>query len=161
LPLWRREPPTPAELANLEELKQRLSGLREQGAPEETIREVNRLTRRAALDLNIARQRSQGTHLGIELQGIRIGSTALVGIPVEPFAEIGAQVKAQSPFSTTFFSGYTNGVTAYLPTSEAYEEGGYEVWITPFARESAAMVVDEAAGLLNELWAASRGASPS
>jgi neutral ceramidase len=159
LPLWRREPPTPAELANLEELKQRLAGLREEGAPEEAIREVNRLTRRAALDLNIARQRSQGTHLGIELQGIRIGSTALVGIPVEPFAEIGAQVKAQSPFSTTFFSGYTNGVNAYLPISEAYDEGGYEVWMTPFARESAAMVVDEAAGLLNELWATSRGAS--
>jgi neutral ceramidase len=40
------------------------------------------------------------------------------------------QVKAGSPFATTFYSGYTNGVNAYLPVAEAYAEGGYEVWNT-------------------------------
>ena len=48
-----------------------------------------------------------GETLPIEIQAIRIGACALVGIPVEPFAAIGVQVKALSPFATTFFSGVT------------------------------------------------------
>jgi hypothetical protein len=151
LPLWRREPPTASDLAHLENLKQRLAELRGQGAPADQIREANRLARRATLDLKIARQRSQGTHVAIELQAIRLGATALVGIPAEPFAEIGAQVKARSPFATTFFSGYTNGMTAYMPVPEAYDEGGYEVWMTPFAPEAATIVVEESITMLNEL----------
>ena len=151
LPLWHREPPTPQEIAHLEELKQQLASLRSQGAPAEQIREANRLARRATLGLKIARQRSQGADVAIELQVIRLGTTALVGIPAEPFAEIGARVKERSPFATTFFSGYTNGMTAYLPVPEAYDEGGYEVWMTPFAPEAASIVVEESVTLLNEL----------
>jgi hypothetical protein len=151
LPLWRREPATAQELSHLEDLKQRLADLRTQGAPAEEIREANRLTRRATLDLKIARQRSQGTHVEIELQAMRLGSTALLGIPAEPFAEIGVQIKARSPFVTTFFSGYTNGMTAYMPTAEAYDEGGYEVWMTPFAPEASGIVVEESVNVLNEL----------
>jgi hypothetical protein len=60
-------------------------------------------------------------------------------------------VKDRSPFSTTFFSGYTNGVNGYLPIAQAYEEGGYEVWMTPFAPEAARIVVEKSVALLNEL----------
>lgn len=45
--------------------------------------------RRASLNLNVNKKRSAGTELPIEVQAIRLGNTALVGIPVEPFAEIG------------------------------------------------------------------------
>jgi len=151
LPLWHREPPTTQEMAHVEDLKQRLAILRSQGAPAEQIREANRLARRANLGLQIARQRSQGADVAIELQVIRLGTTALVGIPAEPFAEIGARVKERSPFATTFFSGYTNGMTAYLPVPAAYDQGGYEVWMTPFAPEAAGLVVEESVTLLNEI----------
>jgi neutral ceramidase len=151
LPLWRREPPTAQELSHVEDLKQQLADLRTRGAPAEEVREANRLARRASLDLKIARQRSQGTHVEIELQAMRLGSTALLGIPAEPFAEIGARIKARSPFATTFFSGYTNGMTAYMPIAEAYDEGGYEVWMTPFAPEASGIVVEESLKVLNEL----------
>lgn len=151
LPLWHREPPTTQEITHLEDLKQQLASLRSQDAPAEQIREANRLARRATLGLKIALQRSQGADVAIELQVIRLGTTALVGIPAEPFAEIGARVKERSPFVTTFFSGYTNGMTAYMPVPEAYDEGGYEVWMTPFAPEAASIVVKESVTLLNEL----------
>jgi hypothetical protein len=151
LPLWHREPPTAQELTNLEDVKKRLASLRAGGAPADEIRAANRLARRATLELKIFWQRSQGTHVEIELQAMRLGSTALVGIPAEPFAEIGAQVKARSPFATTFFSGYTNGMTAYMSIPEAYDEGGYEVWMTPFAPEASGIVVEESVKLLNEL----------
>jgi neutral ceramidase len=150
LPLWQRHPPTAEELAHLEALKQNLAALRQRGAPPDEIREANRLARRATLDLFVAQQRSQGSSLTIEVQAMRIGACALVGIPVEPFAAIGAQVKALSPFATTFFSGYTNGVEMYLPTADAYP-AGYEVWMTPFAPEAAGLTVEESLALLSEL----------
>ena len=52
---------------------------------------------------------------------------------------------------TTFFSGYSNGVHNYMPVSSAYEEGGYEVWMTPFAPEAAGITVEKSLELLREL----------
>jgi hypothetical protein len=150
MPLWQRHPPTDEELAHLEQLTHNLAELRARGAAEAEIREANRLVRRARLDLFVARRRSQGETLEVEIQAIQIGACALVGIPVEPFAAIGTQVKALSPFTTTFFSGYTNGVEMYMPTADAYPEG-YEVWMTPFAPEAAGLTVEESLALLGEL----------
>jgi hypothetical protein len=151
LPVWKRNPPTNADVAHVEDVKRRLAQLRVQGAAADEIREANRLARRAILDLYITHRRSQSDRIGVEFQAIRLGPTALVGIPVEPFAEIGREVKALSPFATTFFSGYTNGAEAYLPTARAYEEGGYEVWMTPFAPEAAEITVKESLSLLQQL----------
>jgi hypothetical protein len=151
LPVWRREPPTSTEIAHLLELERNLAQLRARGAPEAQIREANRLARRATLDLRIAEQRSQGAELELEFQAIRMGPVALIGIPVEPFAEIGAAVKQASPFATTFYSGYTNGVHNYLPTRSAYDEGGYEVWMTPFSPDAAEITVTRSLELLHEI----------
>lgn len=151
LPLWKRGPVTEAEIAHLEDLKRNLAGLRASGAPDAEVREANRLARRATLELRIAEQRSDGETLSIEFHAIRLGPVALVGIPVEPFAEIGVEVKAQSPFATTFFSGYSNGVHNYMPVRSAYEEGGYEVWMTPFAPETAEITVAKSLEMLREL----------
>ncbi len=151
VPLQQRPTPTVEERAHLDRLKARLADLFAQGAPDEVVREANMQVRRAALDLRVNERRSQGAHVELEFQAIRLGPTALMGIPVEPFAEIGAAVKAQSPFATTFFSGYTNGVELYMPTADAYPDGGYEVWMSPFAPQAADLTVAESVRLLNEL----------
>ena len=53
--------------------------------------------------------------------------------PVELFCEIAIAVRNHSPFPYTFFSGYTNGFLGYLPTRQAFSEGGYEPGsVTPF-----------------------------
>jgi len=109
VPMWKHDPPAEAEIKKVKDLEQRLADLRAGGAPVEQIREANMRVRRATLDLTVKTRRSKGTEIAMEFQAIRLGPTALVGIPVEPFAEIGAEVKAASPFATTFFSGYTNG----------------------------------------------------
>src|SRR5439155_4446835 len=96
-------------------------------------------------------RRRKGKTISMEFQAIRLGSVALVAIPVEPFAEIGAEVKQRSPFATTFFSGYTNGVEAYMAMPYAFEEGGYELWMCPFAPEAAGKTVTESINLLQEL----------
>ena len=50
-----------------------------------------------------------------------------VGIPGEPFTEIGRRIKAESSAAMTFVSCITNGYYGYFPTANAYQEGGYEV----------------------------------
>jgi hypothetical protein len=88
----------------------------------------------------------------IELQAIRIGPAALLAAPMELFAELGAAISQTSPFAWTAVSGYSNGSAGYLPTPEAYDEGGYEVeTASPFARDAAGAFVDAATILLRRL----------
>ncbi|MAF12282.1 hypothetical protein CMK11_17690 [Candidatus Poribacteria bacterium] len=65
--------------------------------------------------------------LPFEVQAVRIGDAALVTMPGEVFADIGARIEAASPFRQTTALGYTNGCHGYVPTAAAYAEGGYEV----------------------------------
>ncbi len=78
-----------------------------------------------------------------ELQAWRIGDLAFVTAPAEIFTENGTLVKNQSSFDHTFFVGYTNGSIGYVPTVDAYPEGGYEV-------THACQVDPEAGGMVNQ-----------
>ncbi len=62
--------------------------------------------------------------LTVQVQSWRVGTWALALSPGEVFNQIGAQVKAQSPFENTFFVGYANDAIGYIPVPEAYAEGG-------------------------------------
>ena len=63
-----------------------------------------------------------------ELTSIGIGHQfGVITVPGELFNEIGRRIVAKSPFAHTLFAGYTNGSIDYVPTREAYAEGGYEV----------------------------------
>jgi len=84
-----------------------------------------------------------------EIQILSLGSVALVGIPGEVFSEIGMRIKRGSPFPYTFVIGYANGCYGYIPTREAFKEGGYEVeeaykyyGIYPFREDVGEVVVD-------------------
>lgn len=62
-----------------------------------------------------------------EIQAISLGNIALASIPGELFVEYGLEIKKKSPFPHTFIIGYANDYVGYIPTSKAFEEGGYEV----------------------------------
>ena len=73
------------------------------------------------------------TPLLVELHAMRIGEVAIVSMPGEPFAEIGADVRKNSPFPFTMFAGYSNGKGGdYMPIDSEYQHGGYEVERTPY-----------------------------
>ena len=58
---------------------------------------------------------------------LRINHDILIwSAPCEMFAEYSIKVREESPFPYTFYFGYTNGSFGYLPTREAFAEGGYE-----------------------------------
>ena len=65
----------------------------------------------------------------VKLQTIRIGNLGIAAIPCEVFSEIGLEIKAKSPFETTFTIELANGHYGYLPTPEQHELGGYETWM--------------------------------
>ncbi len=65
--------------------------------------------------------------LDFPVQAVRIGDGVIVGLPGEIFVEYALEIRSRSPFDPTMVLGYTNGVIGYVPTREAYGEGGYEV----------------------------------
>lgn len=86
-----------------------------------------------------------------EMQCIRIGPLALLSVAGEPFIEIAQRIVAESPFEHTLVSGYSNGGFGYIPTREAFAEGGYEIEATPFSPDAADALVAEAVRLLREM----------
>ena len=92
------------------------------------------------------------TPLQVEIQALRIGEVALIAMPGEPFAEIGAAVRAKSPFPHTMFCGYSNGRGGdYMPIASEYRHGGYEVERTPYGPEAADKVIAAAAALAEQI----------
>ncbi len=94
-----------------------------------------------------------------EIWVARLGECAIVGTPGELFSEIGAQVRRKSPFKTTLFAGYSQGVLGYVATPEEYQWGGYEPTVAqrgyghpaPFAPEASRILIEESLSLLNQL----------
>lgn len=62
----------------------------------------------------------------IPLTVIGIGEVVLVGYGGEPFTKYPADVRAENPDLFVIASCNTNGEAGYLPTKEAFTEGGYE-----------------------------------
>ena len=77
--------------------------------------------------LELSRQDARGLTVPIEIQALRIGDVAVVGLPGEVFVEYQLNIDAASPFRQTIVLAYTNGNIGYFPTASAYPEGGYEV----------------------------------
>jgi hypothetical protein len=122
-----------------------------QSGTEQEVRRARAQVTQANMRAENARLYQGKTHMDWELQGIRIGSVALLSVPGEPFAEISQQIVSESPFRDTLFSGYSNGGFGYLPVRSAYGEGGYEVQTSPFSADAADIVVEEGRKMLREL----------
>jgi hypothetical protein len=65
----------------------------------------------------------------VKVQAVRVGELGIAAIPCEVFTETGLEIKAKSPFRTTFTIELANGHYGYLPTPEQHELGGYETWM--------------------------------
>ena len=151
LPLKPFPPPEEAE-AEAAVLRAEVACLRREGGETE-IREATAKATQAGMRADRAKLYFGKSVFDWQLQGIRLGSVALICIPGEPFTEINEAIVARSPFPHTLFSGYSNGAFSYLPVRSAYPVGGYEVETSPFSPDAAEIVVEEALRMLHELWA--------
>ena len=67
------------------------------------------------------------TEVPAEAQVICLEGILLVGVPGEPFVDVGRAIKAQAPAEHVFVIGYANDDIGYIPTREEYGRGGYEI----------------------------------
>ena len=62
----------------------------------------------------------------LPMMGLKIGPVAFVGMPGEPFTEIGVKIKETDGFSMIMPAALVNGSCGYFPAKSAFDEGGYE-----------------------------------
>ncbi len=87
----------------------------------------------------------------LNLTGVQIGPVALIGIPGEPFTDIGVQIKDTSDWSMIMPCGLVNGTIGYFPMKSAYDEGGYEARASRFKSGVAETIIEQGKELLGEL----------
>jgi len=61
-----------------------------------------------------------------ELQVLALGDVIFAAVPGELFTELGLEIKRRSWSKRVMVVTLANGSVGYIPTKEAYEEGGYE-----------------------------------
>ena len=156
VPLSLKPLPTAEQAeATLHEKEITLSNLLNRGAPIEVVTKAKIERLHADLLVKQIQARNRSARKGsmkVELQAIRIGDCALLAFPGELFVEIGLRIKDQSPFKYTYIVGYANGYIGYIPTKEAFDEGGYETVAANFTPESAEIIEKESAELLQSLY---------
>ena len=87
----------------------------------------------------------------LDLIGIRIGPIAFIGIPGEPFTDIGVQIKATDGYDMILPCAITNGYEGYFPVKSAFDEGGYEARTSPYKADIAENIINCSKTILSNL----------
>ncbi|MCZ6678786.1 MAG: hypothetical protein O7E52_16250 [Candidatus Poribacteria bacterium] len=122
---------------------------------EQQPRQVNPEWMKAASILSVHLRKQRAPELDYEIQVFRVGKTAFVGLPGEPFVEGQLQIKMNSPTYPTYIAHCTSHYVGYLPTRDAFPRGGHEVETRFWAKlepEALEMVVAGAVKLLHEVF---------
>ncbi len=90
-------------------------------------------------------------YFSMNLTAIAIGDVVLIGIPGEPFAGVGIEVKKNKDWKLIMPASNTNGAEGYFPMKEAYDEGGYEARSSYYKSGVAEILIDECSALLDEV----------
>jgi len=95
------------------------------------------------------KQHEQGKAVApVEVQTMKLGDLALFGIPGEYFVEYGLQLRQKSSAAHTFIVELANDCIGYIPTPEAFDEGGYEGTSARFARDTGDVMAEAVLNLL-------------
>ncbi len=92
------------------------------------------------------------TTIDVPVTAIKIDEFIMVTFPGELFHEIGQSIKASTHARYPFLMGYANGSVGYMPTQQAYSEGGYEPWSTHFAPPTEKIFVTGVENMLIRLY---------
>ena len=87
----------------------------------------------------------------VTLTGVRIGNVALVGIPGEPFTDIGVEIKKAEGWDLILPCALTNGYGGYFPMQSAFDEGGYEARTSRYKAGVAERIIAGGKQLLEEM----------
>lgn len=99
----------------------------------------------------VALEKTQEDYRDTFVSAIAFCGLALVGLPGEPFNEVGVQIRENSKFPATCALCQANGCHGYYPTAEGYDQGGYESYNTPYVKGTAELLADTADKLVASL----------
>ena len=125
--------------------------LHEAGRNEEIPYTAMELTTVIAEASRMVRLENGPDHFDLELTGLRLGPVAFVGIPGEPFTDIGRQIKDTEGWSLILPCCLTNGAQGYFPMKSAFDEGGYEARSSKYKKGVAEEIIRAGKELLEEL----------
>lgn len=132
-------------------LAHKYADLHEQGKDNEIPYKAMELTTVVAEALRMVKLENSPKEKTMEMKGLRIGNIALIGIPGEPFTEIGEKIKELGDFDLVMPCALTNGYEGYFPSKAAYMEGGYEARTSIFKDTVSDSVVKTADKILKKL----------
>lgn len=90
-------------------------------------------------------------YIDLTLTGVRIGNVVLVGIPGEPFTDIGKGIKEAEGWDLILPCALTNGYQGYFPMQSAFDEGGYEARTSRYQAGVAERIIAGGKELLSEM----------
>lgn len=125
--------------------------LHESGKDDEIPFKAMELTTVVAESLRMCRLEHGPEYFDLPLTGIQIGPVALIGIPGEPFTDIGVGIKEAPGWEMILPCGLTNGYLGYFPMKSAYDEGGYEARTSQYKSGVAELLIKDAKALLDKL----------
>ena len=151
--ILRRDLAVPANLATQEELvlARQYKELHDAGRDDLIPYTAMELTTVVAEALRMCRLAGGPAEFHLPLTAVRIGNVALLGIPGEPFTEIGVKIKETEGFDLILPCSLTNGDHGYFPVQSAYDEGGYETRTSPYRAGVAELMATGAKELLGEI----------
>jgi hypothetical protein len=85
------------------------------------------------------------------LNVLSVGDVAFATAPCEWHDTCGQMVKENSPFQMTFICAYTNGTFSYIPSSLAFDNGGYETNMCHFVKGTGEAIADRLLQGLSDL----------
>lgn len=139
--------PSPEDLPLAHKYKE----LHDAGKDDEIPYTAMELTTVVAEALRMCKMENGPDKFVINLVGVRIGNVALIGIPGEPFTDIGVGIKEEEGWAMIMPCALTNGNEGYFPMQSAYDEGGYEARTSPYKAGVAEKLIDGGRELLKEL----------
>lgn len=139
--------PDPAEMVEAH----RIHDLHNAGRDAELPYQGMMLTTMVAKAERMVRLEHGPENFTMPLSAVAIGNVALIGIPGEPFTDVGQKLKLVSGWDMVIPTCCTNGYEGYFPMQEAYDEGGYETEGSPFKAGVAELIIQEGIALLKQL----------
>ncbi len=125
--------------------------LHDAGRDDEIPFKAMQLTTVVAEALRMVRLENGPEVFNLCLTGVQIGNVAMVGIPGEPFTDIGVGIKEAEGWSMIMPCALTNGDAGYFPMQSAYDEGGYEARTSQYKAGVAEKIIEGGKELLAEL----------
>jgi hypothetical protein len=104
----------------------------------------------AEVEREVAEERVQVA----EIQCLELGDELLVGLPAEPFVELGLAIKEAAFPRRATVVGLANGMVGYVPTGAAFRRGGYETTlstVSKLAPEAGELLVEAVVDVLAQL----------